>query len=332
MTSETENASASSATVNGIARLEQPQNLLHPLVLRETGVSTSARRCGATLRRRFTDDVKTVNRLSKRCESKVDSQSGANASDCRHDRDDCSSGSPARDRDAIVGLRQLRHALPRLPVAGRGAERPGADRRRRARPPADRCCPTRRAAHPVGRASTTGPSSGASRRSRGSGSAQSTRTSSATTTIGSAASATPTRGARRRRSSTAASASRSRAGRLDDVSLWLADGTNYPGQDDLRGRYARLVEGSSRSTRAADGHAPARRVQVLRARLLQHRPPRLGHGGNRSAGGSGRRRRCSSTRATTRRGRTSSRSSRSCSPRGCSAASTSTTASTPTTT
>ncbi|HET6945266.1 MAG TPA: L-rhamnose isomerase [Gaiellaceae bacterium] len=27
------------------------------------------------------------------------------------------------------------------------------------------------------------------------------------------------------------------------VSLWLADGTNYPGQDDLRGRYARLTAG-----------------------------------------------------------------------------------------
>jgi L-rhamnose isomerase / sugar isomerase len=27
------------------------------------------------------------------------------------------------------------------------------------------------------------------------------------------------------------------------VSLWLADGTNYPGQDDLRGRHARLLEG-----------------------------------------------------------------------------------------
>jgi L-rhamnose isomerase/sugar isomerase len=26
------------------------------------------------------------------------------------------------------------------------------------------------------------------------------------------------------------------------ISLWLADGTNYPGQDDLRGRYARLTE------------------------------------------------------------------------------------------
>src|SRR5262245_49347600 len=26
------------------------------------------------------------------------------------------------------------------------------------------------------------------------------------------------------------------------ISLWLADGTNYPGQDDFRGRYARLGE------------------------------------------------------------------------------------------
>ena len=29
----------------------------------------------------------------------------------------------------------------------------------------------------------------------------------------------------------------------DTISLWLADGTNYPGQDDLRGRHARLVDG-----------------------------------------------------------------------------------------
>jgi L-rhamnose isomerase/sugar isomerase len=28
----------------------------------------------------------------------------------------------------------------------------------------------------------------------------------------------------------------------DDISLWLADGTNYPGQDDLRSRRARLLE------------------------------------------------------------------------------------------
>ena len=29
----------------------------------------------------------------------------------------------------------------------------------------------------------------------------------------------------------------------DALSLWLADGTNYPGQDDLRSRHARLVDG-----------------------------------------------------------------------------------------
>ena len=54
----------------------------------------------------------------------------------------------ARDRDALLGLRQFRHALPRLPLAGRGAHRPRADRRRRARPPAHRLLPARRAAHP----------------------------------------------------------------------------------------------------------------------------------------------------------------------------------------
>jgi L-rhamnose isomerase/sugar isomerase len=31
-----------------------------------------------------------------------------------------------------------------------------------------------------------------------------------------------------------------------EISLWLADGTNYPGQDDLRGRHARLVAGLER--------------------------------------------------------------------------------------
>ena len=30
------------------------------------------------------------------------------------------------------------------------------------------------------------------------------------------------------------------------ISLWLADGTNYPGQDDLRARFARLVDGLER--------------------------------------------------------------------------------------
>ena len=63
------------------------------------------------------------------------------------------------------------------------------------------------------------------------------------------------------------------------ISLWLADGTNYPGQDDLRSPLRpahRVARGALR--RATRWHAPARRVQVLRARLLQHRSPRLGHG------------------------------------------------------
>ena len=95
----------------------------------------------------------------------------------------------------------------------------------------------------------------------------------------------------------------------------------------------RLTDGPRRALRrAAAGDAPARRVQVLRAGVLQHRPARLGHGRARlppaRAAGAGARRH----RPPRARARTSSRSSRCCSPRGCSAASTSTTASTPTTT
>ena len=106
----------------------------------------------------------------------------------------------------------------------------------------------------------------------------STRTSSATTPTGSAASATRTRRCGAGRSTTASSASRSRREvGSTTISLWLADGTNYPGQDDLRARYARLTASSRSSTRRCRRDAPARRVQVLRARLLQHRPARLGH-------------------------------------------------------
>ncbi len=60
-------------------------------------------------------------------------------------------------------------------------------------------------------------------------------------------------------------------------SLWLADGTNYPGQDDLRERRRRMLDCLGR----VYAELPARagvpgRVQVLRARLLRDRPRRLG--------------------------------------------------------
>ena len=44
-----------------------------------------------------------------------------------------------------------------------------------------------------------------------------------------------------------------RAMNAQAVKVWLGDGTNYPGQDDLRGRHRRLVEG----LREAYGHLPA---------------------------------------------------------------------------
>src|SRR2546423_9395778 len=48
--------------------------------------------------------------------------------------------SPGRtgDRDALLGIRELGHTLPRLSLAGRGAHRLGADRRRSARAPPHR--------------------------------------------------------------------------------------------------------------------------------------------------------------------------------------------------
>ncbi|MFN8629298.1 MAG: TIM barrel protein [Chloroflexota bacterium] len=51
------------------------------------------------------------------------------------------------------------------------------------------------------------------------------------------------------------------------VKVWLGDGTNYPGQDDLRGRHRRLLAGLRGGLRHAPrGHAPVPRVQALRAR------------------------------------------------------------------
>ena len=118
-----------------------------------------------------------------------------------------------------------------------------------------------------------------------------------------------------------------------DLKIWLADGTNYPGQDDMRGRQDRLAEA------LADDLRPARRrpaagagVQVLRAGVLPHRRPGLGHVVRPRAPRSATGRWSASTPATTRPAPTSSSSSRSCCGSGSSARSTSTPASTPTTT
>ena len=63
-----------------------------------------------------------------------------------------------------------------------------------------------------------------------------------------------------------------------DLKLWFADGTNYPGQDDIRARQDRLAEALGEVyDRLGDGPADAAGVQALRAGVLRHGRPGLGH-------------------------------------------------------
>ena len=117
-----------------------------------------------------------------------------------------------------------------------------------------------------------------------------------------------------------------------DLSLWFADGSNYPGTQNIRQRKHWFEEGLQATHARLDPRpAHAGGVQALRAGVLPHRHRRLGHGAAVSPEPPGRRPRCWWTPATTTRRRTSSRSWRGCSTWTCSAASTSTTAGTPTT-
>ena len=62
------------------------------------------------------------------------------------------------------------------------------------------------------------------------------------------------------------------------VSLWFADGTNYPGQDDIRGTPGPAFRGAQHRLRGvARWHRDTARVQVLRAGLLHDGCARLGH-------------------------------------------------------
>ena len=81
---------------------------------------------------------------------------------------------------------------------------------------------------------------------------RSTPTSSRTTTTSSAASPTRTRASAARRSTTCSSASTSwTPPGSRDLKLWFADGTNYPGQDDIRGAAGPARRGAARGLRAA---------------------------------------------------------------------------------
>ena len=114
--------------------------------------------------------------------------------------------------------------------------------RRRLRAPPDRAWPPRWRCTSPGTGSTTTPGWPSTRPTPGCASAPSTPTCSRRTTTAWAASVTPTPGSGARPPTTCSSASRWRprwARRR--VSLWFADGTNYPGQDDTRARQDRLA-------------------------------------------------------------------------------------------
>ena len=117
-----------------------------------------------------------------------------------------------------------------------------------------------------------------------------------------------------------------------DVSLWFADGTNYPGRANIAHRKRRFEEGLAAPH---DGLPPsisdAGRVQAVRAGVLSHRHRRLGHGasvreGGRPAGQGAGRYRASLPGAEHRADRRVAAGRR-----ACSAGSTSTIAATPTT-
>ncbi len=64
----------------------------------------------------------------------------------------------------------------------------------------------------------------------------------------------------------------------DVLSLWFADGTNYPGQDDIVQRKRRM-QGALRQWHdsLAPQHDDAGGIQTVRAGVLSHRHRRLGH-------------------------------------------------------
>ena len=247
VTSETEKASASSATVNGIAGLEQLQAPAASALAAQITRIRVRRRCARPYARSARKSIAHVT-LTKR--DQIESRFAicvAYASDSRPMDDDAvlERLRRARDRDPFLGLRQLGHALPRLPVARRRPHRLGADRRRSTRPRADRLLPERRAAYPVGRGRRLGELLPTTRRAQGIriGAINPNLFGDDAYRLGSlchpdaavrAASARALPRVRRDRASSSARRS---------ISLWLADGTNYPGQDDLRGRHARLVDG-----------------------------------------------------------------------------------------
>ena len=149
----------------------------------------------------------------------------------------------AQHRDPVVGLRQHRHPLPRVPPAGRAALRLREARRRGDRQPLHRDRADGEPAHPVGQGGRLGRAQGA-RGHRGLkfGGINSNTFQDLDYKLGSVCHPDATV---RAKAVGAIVECNEIASVLDAqaVKVWLGDGTNYPGQDDLRGRHRRLLAG-----------------------------------------------------------------------------------------
>ena len=184
----------------------------------------------------------------------------------------------ARHRDPVVGLRRLRHPLRHLPAGRAPARRLRARRRRRRGPPPDRHRRRGRAALPVGRDRRL---RRAARAHRGARAAR--RRGQPEPLPGPRLQArldhAPGRAAcARRRSRTCSSASRSRPSWARPRSRC---GSPTAPTTPARTTCASAAAGWSTRCRPSTPQLPAdqehaRRVQALRARLLRHRPRRLG--------------------------------------------------------
>ena len=186
----------------------------------------------------------------------------------------------ATHRDAVLGVRQLGHPVQGVRAAGRAR----ATRTRRS-PTRRRCtaspgvAPTRRAAHPVGpgrrlrRAARSTPPTWASR----SGTINANVFQDDDYMLGSVTNPDP-RVRRKAIDHLLECVDIMDATGSRDLKLWFSDGTNYPGQDDIRARQDRLAEALARDLRPARRRpAAAAGVQAVRARVLHHGRPGLGH-------------------------------------------------------
>ena len=232
-----------------------------------------------------------------------------------------------------MGVRQLRDAIPRLPVAGRGEDGVRAHRGRSARPPTDGLLPVGRVAHPLGRGRGLRVAETLRRR----GGRQAGRDQPEPVRVRRVPARQPLQPGRRRSRAGARALPRVRRdrarGRLDHPEPLARRRHQLPGPGRPRVEIRATGRGAGTALRRAPRRDDVSSSSTSSSNLASTAPIfRTGGPRRSSADVSAPVRRCWSTPDITRSGRTSSRSSRCCSRKGSWAASTSTTGSTPTTT